>query len=162
MKEIQAKTLLDCALESPVGTTRAHAVFPFFTHDLETKFLLVVAEEGRILITRDLPTGVVSRVLAYPEQPRLRRIEQVSFARLWHFDPWWLLRDREDVPANTRKAIVATNLAGKAIPDGPIKNMWFDDRLASVTSARIGWKRVPFRLLQPLLEFGPLDSADAI
>jgi len=158
MKQIEAKALLDCVLESPARTLRARAVLPFFCRDLRTKFLLVVPIEGRLLLTRDLPTGVVSRVLAYPREPRLRRLEKVSFARLRHFDPWWLVRDRKGVPQSTRNAITKINLAGKGVPEGPIENVWFDDGLAGVASARIGTARMPLRRLRPLLEAAPARS----
>lgn len=151
MKTIEAGALRPCLLESPARTLRAEVVLPFFAGELQTRFLLVVPEEGKPLATRDLPTGVVSRSLSFRRDPRVRMLAQVNWTKLWHFDPWWLLRDRPGVSPAVRKALAATNIAGRELPGGRIEMLWFDYALRGVAAARVGGKRVSRRRLLAML-----------
>jgi hypothetical protein len=99
MKTIAAAALLDCTLESPLGATRTKAILPFFTEDYETKWLLVVLDDDSLVVVKEKPTGLVSRALAFPRAPRLRKFKHVQVASLRglaHYDPWWLLKDRKE------------------------------------------------------------------
>ena len=160
MKSVGAESLLDCSLESPAGGIRTQAVLPFFDAELSVKFLLVVlhGERGGVKVTKHLPTGVVSRTLAYPRPPRLTGLRHDLFRGVWHFDPWWLMRGRDDVGETVREAVIATNLAGKKVPDGVIDNFRYDDGLTAVADARIGGRDVPPRRVQPMLGEGPIES----
>jgi hypothetical protein len=56
---------------------------------------------------------------------------------LLHFDPWWLLRDRADVPEAVRAAAIRTNIADAPLGEGKVANVYFDDNLASVEAVRL-------------------------
>ena len=83
MKTVEAASLLRCSLESPAGATQTRAVLPFFDRDLRVEFLLIVPEEegAPLKITRDLPTGIVSRSLAYKKPPCLRNLRAEFFQK---------------------------------------------------------------------------------
>ncbi|MHC4957917.1 MAG: hypothetical protein ACYTGN_06035 [Planctomycetota bacterium] len=144
MKTIDAGTLRDCTLESPIGTTRTKAILPFFTADLETKWLLVVLDDDSLVVVKEKPTGLVSRALSFPKAPRLRKFKHVQVASLKglkHYDPWWLLKDRKDIPDPLRKAAIATNIAKQ------VEGVRYDAALAAVAGARVGSKDLPRRRL---------------
>jgi hypothetical protein len=87
-------------------------------------------------VTWDLPQRVRRRSLFFPFPVALDRPLSGMTVReiepLLHFDPWWLLRERQDVPEAIRHAAMATNLAGEKV-----RAVYFDDGLASVVAARI-------------------------
>lgn len=123
-------------LKTVEGKTPTLAVLPFFSADLEVRFLLVVLRDGQCVVTWDLPQRVARRTLFFPFPVALDRPLAAMSAReiepLLHFDPWWLLRERPDIPPAVREAAVATNLAGDRI-----LTVYFDDGLAAVVGARV-------------------------
>lgn len=133
---IDAHALRKATLRTVEGKTPTRAVLPFFTADLEVRFLLVVLADGQCVVTWDLPQRVRRRSLFFPFPVALDRplsgLTVREIEPLLHFDPWWLLRDREDVPEAIRRAAVATNLAGERV-----RAVYFDDGLATVVGARI-------------------------
>jgi len=138
--EIDAHKLLRASLRSPIGVTRTEAVLPFFTQQLVVKMLLVVMRDGGLFVTRELPQHVTWRTLVYSFPPRLGRalaeVHPRELKPLFHFDPWWLLRERKDVPDAVREAAIATNIAGSAVADGELRKLYFDDALTAVVAAR--------------------------
>ncbi|MHC4956004.1 MAG: hypothetical protein ACYTGZ_19330 [Planctomycetota bacterium] len=140
-QETDAYSLLRAKLIGPDGVTSTNAVLPFFTEYLDVKFLLIVLRGGDLVVTRDLPQRVSRRVLTYSFDLRLdRRLVDVpprDIAPLFHFDPWWLLRDRDDIPQAVRQAAIGTNVAGRQIAGGEIRTVYFDESLATVVAARI-------------------------
>ena len=134
MAVIDARSLRKTSLKSLEGTTRAQAVFPLFDSHLVVHSLLVILEDGRCVLTPDSPQRVARKTLIYSFPPRLDRpLESVPVATiqpLLHFDPWWLLRDRDDIPKGVRDAVVATNMADK------VRTVYFDDALTHVVGPR--------------------------
>ena len=135
-KTIDAHGLRRAGLKTVEGKTPTVAVLPFFSLDLEVRFLLVVLADGQLVVTWDLPQRVARRTLFFPFPVALDRplagMSVREIEPLLHFDPWWLLRERQDVPPLLREAIVATNLAGPAV-----RTVYFDDGLTMVAGARI-------------------------
>ena len=130
MAVIDARSLRKTSLKSLEGTTRAQVVLPFFDAHLDVHSLLVILEDGRCVLTPDLPQRVARKTLVYSFAPRLdQSLESVPVATiqpLFHFDPWWLLRDRDDIPQGVRDAVVATNIAEE------VKTVYFDSALTHV------------------------------
>jgi hypothetical protein len=128
--------LRKASLKTVEGKTPTVAVLPFFSVDLEVRFLLVVLGDGQCVVTWDLPQRVARRTLFFPYPVALDRplagMSVREIEPLLHFDPWWLLREKPDVPPPVREAVVATNLAGEKV-----RTVYFDDGLASVVGARI-------------------------
>ncbi|MHC4548830.1 MAG: hypothetical protein ACYTEZ_08625 [Planctomycetota bacterium] len=145
-EQISAHSLLRASLRAPEGVTRTRAVFPFFTGHLDVRFLLVVLRDGRCVITRDLPQWASGHVLHYPFAPvcdlPLADASLREIGPLFHFDPWWLLRDRSDLPEATRQTAVASNLAGRELAGGTLHTVYFDDGLLSVVAARVARRRL--------------------
>jgi hypothetical protein len=128
-RAIDAHALRKASLKTVEGKTPTEAVLPFFSVDLEVRFLLVV-------LTSDLPQRVARRTLFFPFPVALDRplagMSVREIEPLLHFDPWWLLRERPDVPELVREAAVATNLAGEKV-----RTVYYDDGLATVVGAHI-------------------------
>jgi hypothetical protein len=142
-RAIDALGLRKATLKTVEGKAPLQAVLPFFSTDLEVRFLLVVLGDGRCVVTWDLPQRVARGTLFFPFPVALDRplagMSVREIAPLLHFDPWWLLRGRTDVPEPVRDAAIATNLAGERV-----KTVFYDDCLASVVGARIaGRGRLP-------------------
>jgi hypothetical protein len=135
-KAIDALALRRASLKTIEGKTPTAAVLPFFSIELEVRFLLVVLGDGRCVVTWDLPQRAAPRKLFFPFPVALDRslagLSVREIEPLLHFDPWWLLRDRQDVPQLVREAVVATNLAG-----GEVQTVYFDEALATVVGARL-------------------------
>jgi hypothetical protein len=135
-RAIDASALRRASLRTADGKTPTVAVLPFFSVDLEVRFLLVVLGDGRCVVTWDLPQRVARRTLHFPFPVALDRplagLSVREIEPLLHFDPWWLLRDRTDVPPPVREAAMATNLAGTSV-----RTVYYDDGLASVVGARV-------------------------
>jgi len=148
--EIDARSLRRARIDAPEGVLRG-AVLPFFTPLLDVRLLLVVPAGGELLVTRDLPRRVAGHTLEYglaphPE-PAARALSRVTLARRLHFDPWWLLRGRRDVPLPLLQALLATNLAGR-----DLGTVWFDDALLAVVAARDARGRVPREAFRAAIE----------
>ncbi|MHC4135838.1 MAG: hypothetical protein ACYTDU_04565 [Planctomycetota bacterium] len=135
-RAIDAHALRKASLKTVEGKTPTEAVLPFFSVDLEVRFLLVVLGDGRCVVTWDLPQRVARRTLFFPFPVALDRplagMSVREIEPLLHFDPWWLLRERPDVPELVREAAVATNLAGEKV-----RTVYYDDGLATVVGAHI-------------------------
>ena len=140
-QEIDAYSLLRPYVRAPEGVTPTEAVLPFFTEYLDVRLLLVVLHDGHLVVTRDLPQRVARRTLFYSYEPRLDRpLAEMSpreIAPLFHFDPWWLLRERRELPEAVRKTALATNIAGRQLAGGELRTVYFDDALLNVVAARI-------------------------
>jgi hypothetical protein len=141
-----AHSLLDAILAKPDGEVRTRAVLPFFTSGLQVQFLLVALPDGQCFVLRDLPDAVSGRTLHYKLAPAnqlpLAQAPASEIAPLLHYDPWWLLRGRDDIPKDVRDAAIGTNIAELEIEGRKISTLCFDDGLSSVVGAR-----VPRRLL---------------
>ena len=140
-RAIDARALRRAVFRTVEGKTGTAAVLPFFSADLDVRFLLVALADGQLVVTWDLPQRVRRRTLSYPFPVALDRpLSNMSVREiqpLLHFDPWWLLRGRQDVPEPVRQAAMATNLAGERV-----RTVYFDDGLATVVGARIAGRGV--------------------
>ena len=110
------------------------------------QFLLVALPDGQRFILRDLPHAISRGALRYRLTPAnqfsLAEARASEIAPLLHYDPWWLLRDRDDIPEDVRDAAIGTNIAELQIEGRKISTLCFGDGLSSVVGAR-----VPRRLL---------------
>ena len=146
MTVLSAHSLLGATLAKPDGDVRTRAVLPFFTSELQVQFLLVALPDGQPFILRDLPHEISGSTLRYRLTPAnqfpLAEARASEIAPLLHYDPWWLLRGRDDIPEDVRDAAIGTNITELEIEGRKISTVCFDDRLSSVVGARI-----PRRLL---------------
>lgn len=128
-------------LSAADGNVRSRCVLPFFTARLEVRFLLVVLPRGEPFVVRDFPQQVAGRSLLYSALPSRRsplaEADPVEISPLLHYDPWWLLRDRHDVPEQVRTAVIGTNVAQAKIRGRRLSTVYFDDTLMSVAGARV-------------------------
>jgi len=135
-RAIDARALRKASLKTVEAKRPVEAVLPFFSIDLEVRFLLVVSGDGQCVVTWDLPQRVARRTLFFPFPVALDRpltgLTVREIEPLLHFDPWWLLRDRPDIPVPIREAVVATNVAGEEV-----RTVYFDESLATVVGARV-------------------------
>lgn len=141
MAAIHPRRLINVSLRWPDGKVRARAVLPLFTPRLDVRQLLVLLADGRLVLTADLPAGVGRRGLEYGFEPALHReLSSVSpreLDSLLHFDPWWVVRDREDLPPALKAAVVHSNIAGHALPQGTLDLVQYDDGLDTVVAGRV-------------------------
>ena len=140
-REVDARSLLRPYLHTPAGVFRADAVFPFFTDRLRVRMLLMALRGDRLVVTGDLPERVARRTLFYQRADRLEQplatVNPREIGPLLHFDPWWLLRERTDLPGAVRRALVATNISGRKVAGGKLATVYFDGELSTVVAARI-------------------------
>mgnify|MGYP006908295005 FL=1 len=156
---IAQHALRRATIRAPSGSVRSGAVLPFFGADLEVRFLLVMLMDGRAVVVRDLPDRVDGHVLAYAREPRLdrdlARKRPPDLVRLFHFDPWWLLKGRERIPGKTRRLAVRTNLALRPLLSGDLRRVWFGAGLRRVAAARTASRRLGLADLRAVLRGGP-------
>ena len=173
---IAQHALRRATIRAPSGSVRSGAVLPFFGADLEVRFLLVMLMDGRAVVVRDLPDRVDGHVLAYAREPRLdrdlARKRPPDLVRLFHFDPWWLLKGRERIPGKTRRLAVRKKLslgpprsgavrhlctgAGfRRRLSGDLRRVWFGAGLRRVAAARTASRRLGLADLRAVLRGGP-------
>lgn len=143
------------------------SVFPLFNDSGETKALMITAEsDGDILIVdfaKNLFAGRSLLPRVWPQRLNLHRAElrdsdldaASGIADLWHFDPWWELRDDRYSGHSLVPTLKATNLVAY---DESITAVHFSTTLHSVTYIGFG-KVEDFKLkrFRPKL----LDTAKA-
>ena len=116
-------------------------VFPFFDRQLYVRFLLLVAENGYFLlqdrIARSKKGLLINQGFATKRPQELSGVGSEKFHRLYHFDPWWAMKDAELDPSIV-DAIVATNLAGRESGHLIIRDLIFDESLESVNEVLVG------------------------
>jgi hypothetical protein len=152
MAKIRAHALLQAVLVEPERRARTEAVLPFFSARLQVKFLLVVFPDGRCSVLQDLPRRASRRVLQYPFPARhtpLDELRAADFEQLYHYDPWWLLRGREDLDADLLAAIVASNIAGRKLEGAEVLSVYYHDTLLDVVGARVRRRLLGTRFLGP-------------
>jgi hypothetical protein len=90
---------------------------------------------------RDLLNRNTGRTLRYTFMPALQNqlvhVRPEEFSNLLHYDPWWLLQDRDDIPQEVRDAVVATNIADLEIDGKPLSEVYFEDTLLRVGGVRV-------------------------
>jgi hypothetical protein len=148
---LSAHSLRSATLATPDGDVRTRAVLPFFTRGLQVQFLLMALPSGQCFLLRDLPYEVSRRTLRYRLEPAnqfpLAQARASEIAPLLHYDPWWLLRGRDDIPEDVRDAAIGTNIANLQIDGRKISTVCFDDRLSSVVGARVPRRLLGSRLI---------------
>ena len=141
LDEIDARALLRARIRTSEGDTRTRAVLPFFAPSLDVSFLLVVLSDNRCAVTTDLPQRVARRALHYPLSPSLDRsladVDPWDLEPLLHFDPWWLLRNRTDLPEPVCRAAMATNIAETRFAGRMLRTIYFDEGLTRAVAARV-------------------------
>ena len=147
--KVSAHALLDAGISTPDGELRSRAVLPFFTPNLDVQFLLLVMPTGELSLV-GVPSQVVEGELQYLLSPTRRNIADsgpAEFSNLLHYDPWWLLRDRDDVEKETRAAIVATNIAEARVGGRRLSDVLFDNSLMRVEGVRVRRRFLGSRLI---------------
>ncbi len=137
---LSQKALHNCALRMPdhVGVG---SVFPLFNDAGRTKALMLTwQEDAQLSVIEFSPKLFPGRVLfprVWPQTLRLRRSDLPStehdstefLADLWHFDPWWELKDDRYSGHPLTPALKSSNLPGF---DQSIQAVWFTPDLSRV------------------------------
>jgi hypothetical protein len=138
-------SLKSCRFELEDRSLEHASLFPLFDDDGRTRMLMITAEEdGRILLA-DWAPGLFVRDWAWRNRLLLRFADlrdasmwdEERFEDLWHFDPWWVLRDDRYHGHGAVPALQATNIPGH---DPTISGLVFDSSLgrASLVSRGSG------------------------
>lgn len=117
-------------------------VFPFFDRDWRVALVLVVAARQHLVLrdqVRRRRRGLSMTLEYVGARPvSLTEMAPDHFYRLYHFDPWWTMRGASAIPQETRRAIVANNLAGRSRGHLAVRDLAFDDVLEQVLQVRVG------------------------
>lgn len=114
------------------------ALFPFFDDSGRTRAVMLLDGQTRRIVLRDWAPDLFERRWSGGHRLRLRFADLRDAAasdaerlgELWHFDPWWELRDarfsgHEAVPALQRTNVPAYDVT--------VQRLWFDRTLARVS-----------------------------
>lgn len=122
------------------------SVFPLFDDHGRTRALMLTDEDDGEILLVDFERGTARGSLlpgVWPHHLRIRRADARDggreraerFADLWHFDPWWKLREPRYSGHAARETLVDTNLPAFA-PD--LSEVWFDRFLSRVVRVASG------------------------
>ena len=131
---LSQRSLKSCRLELEDRSLEHASLFPLFDDEGRTRMLMITAEEdGRIMLA-DWAPGLFERDWAWRNRLRLRFVDlrdgamwdEERFEDLWHFDPWWVLRDDRYQGHGAVPALQSTNIPGH---DPTISGFGFDSSL---------------------------------
>ena len=140
-------SLKSCRLELEDRSLERASLFPLFDDEGRTRMLMITAEEdGRIMLA-DWAPGLFVRDWAWRNRLRLRFADlrdasmwdEERFEDLWHFDPWWVLRDDRYHGHRAVPALQTTNIPGH---DPTISGFGFDSSLGRASYVSRGSWRV--------------------
>ncbi len=124
------------------GRWNASFVFPFFDRGLRVRFTLVIADDRHLVFHERLKWAgqgrLAQRALSGNRPLALKDAHPELFHHLFHFDPWWTMREAAGVPSAVRQAIIATNLTARRLEHLVIRDVVFDDNLTQVEEVRVG------------------------
>ena len=131
---LSQRSLKSCRLELEDRSLEHASLFPLFDDEGRTRMLMITAEEdGRIMLA-DWAPGLFERDWAWRNRLRLRFADlrdgsmwdEERFEDLWHFDPWWVLREDRYHGHRAVPALQSTNIPGH---DPTISGFGFDSSL---------------------------------
>ena len=117
---VSQRSLTSCRLEFEDRPLDRASLFPLFDDEGRTRMLLIAAEEsGQIMLANWAP-GLFVRDWALRNRLRLRFADlrdasmwdEERFEDLWHFDPWWVLRNDRYQGHGALLALQSTNIPG--------------------------------------------------
>ena len=156
---VSAARLKTCTLRSAEGSRRNVTLFPFFDEEgIIRRLMLLVPQAGVYILEAE------SGVLSLDLRGSLKLEEPLSFcrkisgdrlavlARLYHYDPWWLLKRPEYSGLSWVPTIKATNCV-RALSERDVTMIYFDRRLSRVR--RLAKEMEPGMEVQETLPFDP-------
>ena len=122
---VRARRLHGRSLHTRHESIENATLFPFFTRAGQVKRVMVVAAESAKLrtfapaeLSVSIPFWGPIQVAGRLEELNTRLLDEL--ARMWHFDPWWLLADRrfsDDAAAPLLKKTNCVDLFAKRVSD---------------------------------------------
>ena len=150
LRIVSQRSLMSCRLEFEDRRLDRASLFPLFDDEGRTRMVMITAEENGRIMLADWAPGLFVRDWAWRNRLRLRFTDlsdasmwdegagaRERFEDLWHFDPWWVLRDDRYQGHGAVPALQSTNIPGH---DPTISGFGFDSSLgrASYVSRRSG------------------------
>jgi hypothetical protein len=127
---VSQRSLKSCRLELEDRPVERASLFPLFDDEGRTRMVMITAEENARIMVADWTPGMFVREWAIRNHARLRFADlsdasmvDESFEDLWHFDPWWVLRDERYQGHGAVPALQSTNIPGY---DPKISGIVFD------------------------------------
>ncbi|MFW9880691.1 MAG: hypothetical protein ACFFG0_47090 [Candidatus Thorarchaeota archaeon] len=124
------------------GTTKIRYLFPFFDKNLNISFFMMELKSHRLVFINDIPQQIKGRVIEFAGNLRFNQnifnFNKRCFFNSKHFDPWWILKDRDDIAIDVKKMIMRTNIAHKQIRRQMVRDVIFTDDLLAVEGFLIG------------------------
>ena len=120
LRIVSQRSLRSCRLEFEDRPLVRASLFPLFDDDGRTRMLMITAEENGRIMLADWAPGLLARDWAWRNRLRLRFADlndasmwdEERFEGLWHFDPWWVLRDERYQGHGAVPALQRTNIPG--------------------------------------------------
>ena len=120
LRIVSQRSLKSCRLEFEDRPIERASLFPLFDDDGQTRMLMITAEENARIMLADWTPGLLARDWAWRNRLRLRFADlndaslwdEERFEELWHFDPWWVLRDERYQGHGAVPALQRTNIPG--------------------------------------------------
>jgi hypothetical protein len=141
---LSQRSLKSCRLELEDRSLERASLFPLFDDEGQTRMVMITAEENGRIMLADWAPGLFERDWAWRNRLRLRFADlrdasmwdEDRYEDLWHFDPWWVLRDDRYHGHRAVPALQTTNIPGH---DPTISRFRFDSSLgrASYVTRRL-------------------------
>ena len=134
LRIVSQRSLMSCRLEFEDRRLDRASLFPLFDDEGRTRMVMITAEENGRIMLADWAPGLFVRDWAWRNRLRLRFADlsdasmwdEERFEDLWHFDPWWVLRDDRYQGHGAVPALQSTNIPGH---DPTISGFVFDSSL---------------------------------
>jgi len=114
------RSLKSCRLEFEDRPLERASLFPLFDDEGRTRMVMITSEEDARIVVMDWAPGVFVRDRAMRNRVRLRFADlsdasmwdEERFEDLWHFDPWWVLREDRYHGRGAVPILQSTNIPG--------------------------------------------------
>ena len=134
LRIVSQRSLMSCRLEFEDRRLDRASLFPLFDDEGRTRMVMITAEENGRIMLADWAPGLFVRDWAWRNRLRLgfadlsdaSMWDEERFEDLWHFDPWWVLRDDRYQGHGAVPALQSTNIPGH---DPTISGFGFDSSL---------------------------------
>src|SRR5262245_42353449 len=101
LRIVSQQSLRSCRLSLEDRPLERASLFPLFDDEGRTRMVMITAEETSRIMLADWAPGLFVRDWAWRNRVRLRFTDlddasmrdEGRLGELWHFDPWWVLRD---------------------------------------------------------------------
>lgn len=139
LSQLQLKSKIIHALD---GIANIRHIFPFFDKNLNISFFMLELDSHRLIFIGDIPQNIQGRVIEFAGNLGLNqnsfKFNIKNFTETQHFDPWWTLRNLDNIPMDVKKIIMSTNIAHKKIKRKMVRDVIFTDDLMAVEGFMIG------------------------